>query len=310
MCEDNQTQVTEILLLGFQALNNIQTPLFMLFLLIYIVILSGNCLIIFLVTMSEHLKTPMYYFLKHLGFADVLVTTNIVPMMLDIILHENIKISLAGCISQLYIAGFSGLVQCFLLAVMSYDRYLAICNPLHYISIMEPSVCLQLVIGSWLLVFILISSEMIVVCQLHFCGLNYVDHFFCDFGPFVALSTSDTSVLMLQDLIISIPMVFVPFIFIILSYISIFITILRLPSNTGRKKSFSICSSHLTVVCIYYGSLLIVSLGSSIINSLNLNKFLALFYVVLTPIMNPIIYSLRNKEIKGALKKYIEMIGR
>ncbi|KAM4749311.1 olfactory receptor 6N1-like [Rhinophrynus dorsalis] len=309
MCDDNQTQVTEILLLGFQHLINFKIPLFTVFLLIYIVILGGNFLIIFLVTTSEHLKTPMFYFLKNLGLADVLLTTNIVPMMLNIILHDEITISLVSCIAQLYFFGVSGFVQCFLLAVMSYDRYLAICNPLHYISIMEPSVCLGLVIGSWLLVFVLISSEIIMVCQLHFCGLNYINHFFCDFGPVVALSTSDTSVLMLQDFIISIPMIFVPFVLIILTYIGIFITILRFPTNIGRKKSFSTCSSHLTVVCTYYGTLIIVYMGSSVENSVNINKFLSLFYIVITPFMNPIIYSLRNKELRGALKKYFKMIG-
>ncbi|KAM4749294.1 olfactory receptor 6F1-like [Rhinophrynus dorsalis] len=309
MCEDNQTQVTEVLLLGFQGLNTIQAPLFILFLLIYIVILSGNILIIFLVTTSEHLKIPMFYFLQHLGLADVLHTTNIVPLMLEVIVHNEITISLVACISQLYIFGVSGFVQCFLLAVMSYDRYLAICNPLHYVSIMDPSVCLRLVIGSWLLVFILISSEIIVVCQLHFCGLNYIDHFFCDFGPVVALSTSETSALMLQDFIISIPMVYVPFVFIILTYVGILITIVRFPSNIGRKKSFSTCSSHLIVVCIYYGSLIIVALASSTENPLNINKFLSLFYVVVTPFMNPIIYSLRNKEIRRALKKYHKKTG-
>ncbi|KAM4749298.1 olfactory receptor 5P55-like [Rhinophrynus dorsalis] len=312
MCDDNQTQVTEILLLGFQGSISFKIPLFTVFLLIYIVILSGNFLIICLVTTSEHLKTPMYYFLKHLGFADVFVTTSIVPMMLDIILHGKMTVSLVACIAQLYIFAVSGVVQCFLLAVMSYDRYLAICNPLHYISIMEPSVCLRLVIGSWLLVFIPAPTGITLMSQLHFCGLNYIDHFFCDFGPLVALSISDTSVLILQDFIFYVAMIFVPFAFIIISYVCIFITILRFPSSIGRKKFFSTCSAHLTVVCTYYGTLSIVYMGSYIEQSFNINKLLSLFYTVITPFLNPIIYSLRNKEIRGALEKYIkkrQMLG-
>ncbi|KAM4749305.1 olfactory receptor 5G9-like [Rhinophrynus dorsalis] len=308
MCDDNQTQVTKILLLGFQGFISFKIPLFTVFLLIYIVILSGNFLIICLVTTSDHLKTPMFYFLKHLGFADILVTTSIVPVMLDIILHDGITISLVACAAQLYFFGVSVVVQCFLLAVMSFDRYLAICNPLHYRSIMEPSVCLKLVIGSWLLVFILTSSELIAASQLHFCGLNYIDHFFCDFGPLVALSISDTSVLVLQDFIFSVAMIFVPFVFIIISYVCIFIMILRFPSSIGRKKFFSTCSAHLTVVCTYYGTLIIVYMGSYIEQSFNINKLLSLFYIVVTPFLNPIIYSLRNKEIRGALKKYIKKI--
>ncbi|KAM4749296.1 olfactory receptor 5P81-like [Rhinophrynus dorsalis] len=308
MCDANQTQVTEIRLLGFHALIKLKIPLFLLFLLIYIVILSGNFLVIFLVTTNEHLKIPMFYFLKHLGLADVLVTTDIVPLMLHTILNEGKTISLVACIAQLYIAGVSGLVQCFLLAVMSYDRYLAICNPLHYISIMEPNVCLRMVIGSWLLVFVLVFCELVLVGQLHFCGLNYIDHFFCDFGPLVALSTSDTSVVILQDYLLCIPLLFVPFVFIIITYVCILITVLSFSSSTGRKKSFSTCSSHLTVVCTYYGSLFIVYTGSTTENSLNINKLLSLFYIVVNPFLNPIIYSLRNKEIRGTLKKFLMMI--
>ncbi|KAM4749297.1 olfactory receptor 5P81-like [Rhinophrynus dorsalis] len=308
MCDANQTQVTEILLLGFHDLINLKIPLFLLFLLIYIVILSGNFLIIILVTTSEHLKIPMFYFLKHLGLADVLVTTNIVPLMLHAILNDEITISLVACIAQLFVFGVSGFVQCFLLAVMSYDRYLAICNPLHYISIMEPSVCLRLVTGSWLLVFVLLFTEMVMVGQLNFCGLNSIDHFFCDFGPLMALSTSDTSVLILLDFILSIPLIFVPFVFIIISYVCIFITVLRFSTSTGGKKVYSTCSAHLTVVCTYYGTLIIVYMGSFIENSLNINKLLSLFYIVVTPFLNPIIYSLRNKEIRGALEKYLTTI--
>ncbi|OCT90842.1 olfactory receptor 11A1 [Xenopus laevis] len=307
MCTDNETEITDILLLGFHDINYYKTPLFILFLSVYSVILCGNILIFCLVTFHENLQIPMFYFLKHLGLADVLLTTSIIPMMLHIILNDEMVLTLVGCICQLYIFGLSGFIQCFLLAVMSYDRYLAICYPLHYISIMSPNVCLLLVVGCWLLVFVFITTDIIMVFQLQFCGLNQIDHFFCDFGPVVALSTSDTSVLTMFDFIISIPMMFVPFIFIIGTYVCIFITIFRMNSMVGRRKTFSTCSSHLTVVWTYYGTLIIVYMGPSAEYSVNMKKFLSLLYIVIAPFMNPIIYSLRNKEIRETLRKYIKM---
>ncbi|OCT59551.1 olfactory receptor 10A7 [Xenopus laevis] len=307
MCTDNQTDVTEILLLGFHDINNSKIPLFILFLLIYSVILFGNFIIIFLVTFNENLQIPMFFFLKHLGSADILLTTNIVPMMLHVIVNEEMIITLVGCLCQLYFFGVSGFVQCFLLAVMSYDRYLAVCYPLHYLSIMRPNVCLQFVVGCWILVFVITTTGLILVCQLHFCGFNQVDHFFCDFGPVVALSTSDTSVVTMYDFINSIPTISVPFVFIIGTYVHIFITILRMNSKTGKQKMFSTCSSHLTVVCTYYGTQIIVYMGPTGGKYAIMKKFLSLLYIVITPFMNPIIYSLSNKEIRESLKKYIKV---
>ncbi|OCT59548.1 olfactory receptor 10A7 [Xenopus laevis] len=303
MCTDNDTEVTVILLLGFRNLNNPKIPLFILFLFIYTVILCGNILIIFLVTFNQHLQIPMFFFLKHLGvnlskrLADVLFTTSTIPMMLHIILNEEIIVTLFGCLCQLYLYGLSS-VQCFLLAVMSYDRYLAICFPLHYISLMGPNVCLLLVFGSWLSVFVLVTTEIILLSQLHSCGFQQIDHFFCDFGPLAALSTSDTSVLMLVDFIISISMISLPFILVIGTYVCIFITIFKMNSKTGRQKMFSTRSSHLTVVCTYYGTLIIVYMGPTGENAHDLKKFLSLLYIVIAPFMNPIIYSLRNKDIR------------
>ncbi|KAE8620588.1 hypothetical protein XENTR_v10010347 [Xenopus tropicalis] len=306
MCAANETEVTDILLLGFNDLNQSKIPLFIFFLLLYCVILCGNILIICLVSFHEHLQMPMFFFLKHLGLADILLTSNIVPMMLHIILNEEIIITLVGCICQLYIDGLST-VQCFLLAVMSFDRYLAVCYPLHYISIMSPNVCLLIVVGCWLLVFVLITSEIILVSQLDFCDLNQIDHYFCDIGPLVALSTSDTSVLSLVDFVNSVLIISVPFIFIIGTYVCIFITILKMNSKTGRQKTFSTCSSHLTVVCTYYGTQIIVYMGPTEEYSTDMKKFLSLLYVVIAPFMNPIIYSLRSKEIRETLRKYIKM---
>ncbi|OCT90838.1 hypothetical protein XELAEV_18019455mg [Xenopus laevis] len=247
---------------------------------------------ILIVSFNEHLQIPMFLFLKHVGLADVLLTTNIVPMMLHIILNEEMVITLDGCKCQLYIFGLSN-VQCLLLAIMSYDRFLAICYPLHYISVMSLDVCLL----CWLLAFVLVTGEMILVYRLDFCGFNQIDHFFCDFGPLVSLSTSDIFVI-----------ITVSFIFIIGTYVCIFITIFKMNSNTGRNKTFSTCSSHLTVVCTYYGTLSIVYMSPAEENpsTANMKKFVSIFYVVIAPFMNPIIYSLKKKEIRETLRKYVK----
>ncbi|XP_073510962.1 olfactory receptor 5P81-like [Phyllobates terribilis] len=310
MCEENETQVTQIRLLGFQSLSEYKTLLFVLFLLTYMCILGGNLLIIILVTTIDHLKIPMFFFLKHLSIADVLLTTSIIPMMLDIIFAEEGILSIWCCVIQLYAFGIFGFIQCFLIAIMSFDRYLAICHPLHYSSLMSPDLYLLLVIGSWCLVVVLVSTELFVFFQFNFCGLNSIDHFFCDFGPVVELSTSDTSVLLLQDFFISIFLIFLPFAFIIISYFCILFAILNLSSTCAKRKAFSTCSSHLTTVCAYYGTLIAVYMIPSDESSSNINKYRSLLYLVVTPLMNPFIYSLRNNEIKRAMQKMMSLIQR
>ncbi|KAM3926774.1 olfactory receptor 1M1-like [Leptodactylus fuscus] len=304
MCEVNQTEVTEFLLLGFQGLHEIKLLLFTVFLLVYIVIVIGNLLIVVLVSTMDHLKIPMFIFLKHLATADVLLTTTVVPAMLDIILVNEMKMLVGICITQMNFIFIFGFVQCFFIAVMSYDRCLAICNPMHYISIMSPRVCVVMTRGAWFLVFV-ISSEIILVCQLEFCSLSHVDSFFCDFTPVIELATSDTSVLLLVDFIVSVLMIFFPFVFTILTYVCIFVAILNISTTSGRSKAFSTCSSHLTTVCAYYGTLMTSSLNSFDKGSSNLNKFSSLLYIVVTPLLNHIIYSLRNQEIKRTLQKII-----
>ncbi|XP_069817610.1 olfactory receptor 1E16-like [Dendropsophus ebraccatus] len=303
MCEENQTLVTQIRVLGFQSLLKYRSLLFIVFLLTYLFILIGNLLIILLVTIIDHLQTPMYFFLKHLSIGDVLLTTTIVPMMLDVILAEEGVLPFWGCLIQLYLFGIFGFFQCLLIAVMSYDRYLAICHPLRYSSLMSPDLCLQLVIGSWILVIVLTSSEFFIIIQFNFCDLNSIDHFFCDFGPIVELTTSDTFILRLQDLVISILLIFLPFVFITMTYAYIFFSILKISSAFGRRKAFSTCSSHLTTVCVYYGTLITVYITPSDESSTHMNKYRSLLYMVVTPFMNPIIYSLRNNEIKRAMQK-------
>ncbi|KAM5171505.1 olfactory receptor 10A7-like [Mantella aurantiaca] len=302
MCEVNQTEVAEFLLLGFQNLNKFKILLFVVFLISYIVILSGNLNIIVLISIDNHLKIPMFYFLKHLAIADLMITTTIVPMMLEIMLKDTITISVTACFIQLYCFVIFGFVQCFLIAIMSYDRYLAICNPMRYNSIMKPNMCFLMVVGSWLIVACM-SVELVLVYQFHFCGGNIIDHFFCDSVPLIGLSTSDTSHFVLVDFFLSILVIIVPFVFIIVTYVLIALTILPISSSNGRRKAFSTCSSHLATVCTYYGSLLIVYMTPSNEKSPNTNKFMSLFYIVATPLGNPIIYSLRNHKIRKSLKK-------
>ncbi|XP_063786201.1 olfactory receptor 11A1-like [Pseudophryne corroboree] len=272
MCEDNQTEVTVFLLLGFKGLYSYKVLFFILFLFSYIVVLNGNLILIILVSISERLKIPMFIFLKQLAVADILITTIIMPMMLDIILKDTKEVSVTGCLIQIYFFNIFGFVQCIIIAIMSYDRYLAICNPMRYNAIMSPDVCMKMIAASWLLVFI-VSGEIILVCQLQFCGLNYIDHFFCDFGPLVELSTSDTSLLLLVDFVLCFVFIFIPFSVIIITYIIILYAILKISLNSGRKKAFSTCSSHLATVCLYYGTLMTVYMGSSDDSSHSKNKF-------------------------------------
>ncbi|XP_066445723.1 olfactory receptor 10A3-like [Eleutherodactylus coqui] len=307
MCVGNQTVVTEFLLLGFRGIYKYKLPLFIVFLFSYLVILIGNLLIIVLVSTNDDLKIPMFIFLKHLAIADVLITTTIMPMMLDIIVVDEKRVSVSGCLAQLYLFFISGFVQCFLIAIMSYDRYLAICCPMRYHSMMYPQLCLKMVLGSWSLIFFL-SCESYLVLQLEFCGHNAIDHFFCDFRPVVKLATSDTTLLALVDFSSSLVVFITPFALIIMSYIWIFFTIMTLPSTSGRRKAFSTCSSHLATVFLYYGTLMMVYMEPWNDSSFSTNKFKSLLYVVVTPMMNPIIYSLRNPEIRRTLQQIVRRL--
>ncbi|XP_075434068.1 olfactory receptor 6F1-like [Ascaphus truei] len=303
MLGKNQTIVTEFLLLGFQTLHSSKILLFSLFLVIYIMTLSSNLLIIALVSTSHQLHSPMYFFLAHLSLSDILLTTVFVPNMLRLIWGEGGTMSVAGCISQLHFYFCSGAAESLLLTVMSYDRYLAICHPLHYTTIMNFKLHLQLVVWSWLLGFMFTFLLILPTSQLQFCGPNVIDHIFCDFAPLQKHSCSDTPFLDIEVFVLTFPVILFPFVFIIVTYIYIFLTIVRIPSTTGRQKAFSTCSSHLTVVCTYYGTLIIIYVVPSGGHSFNINKVLSLLYTVVTPFFNPIIYSLRNHEIRTALRR-------
>ncbi|CAN2391609.1 Olfactory receptor [Pristimantis euphronides] len=283
--------------------------LFSLLLLVYCGTICGNLLIIALVSTSKNLHTPMYFFISQLAISDVLLTTNIAPNMFHIIVNEGATITFSGCITQFYFFCASEISECFLLTVMSYDRYVAICNPLRYTSIMTTTYCLILAAISWLVGFSITLVHTITLSVLIFCGPNIIDHFFCDLLPLVELASSDTFIVQLEVLLESVPVLFIPTIIIIYSSVNIVLAILRIPSSTGRHKAFSTCSSHLTVVSIFYWTIISVYVVPTKQQTLTISKILSLLYTVFTPMINPIIYSFRNRDIKKAacnmIHKYI-----
>ncbi|XP_039353394.1 olfactory receptor 11A1-like [Mauremys reevesii] len=303
---ENRTSITEFILLGFGNVPELRVLLFLVFLVIYIVTVAGNILIVVLVVADQHLHTPMYFFLGNLSCLEICYSSTILPRMLASLLTGDRIISVRGCIVQLYLFGSLVGAECCLLAVMSYDRYLAICKPLHYSTIMKGSFCLQLSAGSWILASMASALLVCLVSQLIFCGPNEIDHFFCDFTPMIKLSCNDTNLVTLVSFILCSTDVLFPFLLTVTSYISIIITILRIPSTTRRKKAFSTCSSHLMVVTIFYGTLIIVYMLPDVAALRDLNKGLSVFYTVLTPLANPLIYSLRNREVKEAMRKVIQ----
>uniref|UniRef100_A0A8C5M7W9 Olfactory receptor n=1 Tax=Leptobrachium leishanense TaxID=445787 RepID=A0A8C5M7W9_9ANUR len=301
MFEMNQTEVTEFKLLGLQNIPIIRPVLFIFIIPIYILTLFGNLFIIALVVKVPSLNSPMYFFLTQLSLSDILLTTTITPNLLHVIIHEGSMITVTGCITQFYFYGFSEGTECLLLTVMSYDRYLAICKPLHYISIMDLKLQLLLVLLCWVLSCTVVLFVVYLLCNLRFCGPHVIDHYFCDLKPIVALSCSNHTIIDISLFIAVILFVLFPFSYLLFSYISIFITISQISSTDGKQKAFSTCSSHLIVVTMYYGSIAIIYMIPSKGQSYNVNKVILLLYTMGTPLFNPIIYSLRNQEIKNAV---------
>ncbi|XP_075701345.1 olfactory receptor 5P55-like [Rhinoderma darwinii] len=296
----NQTE--EFVLIGFGRLYNLRQLVFTVFFMVYMATLLGNVLIILLVVRIPQLHTPMYYFLLHLSFCDIVFTTNIAPTMLHNILHDVGKMSMRHCVSQFYVNGASSIAECYILTLMSYDRYLAICNPLHYATTMDLDACLRLVGSSWLSGLVITLCTTIMLFDRDFCGPKVIDHFMCELTPLLKLSCSDTFFLEAAIFVLSIPIIIIPFVFIVVTYINIFLTVLKIPSSIGRQKTFSTCSSHLTSVGTYYGTLTIIYVVPRRGHFLSINKTLHLLYAVVTPLFNPIIYSLRNQDIWKAIE--------
>lgn len=304
--KNNRTKVSEFVLQGFGNLHGLNILLFLIFLIIFVFTMAGNLLIIILASITPALQTsPMYYLLSHLSFSDLLISANILPLVLDSLLFGEAKITFCGCIVQMYFSSAMIIAECFVLSIMSYDRYLAICNPLRYSSIMNMRLCVLLSVWPWLLGFTLNLSGVLLISDFDFCASNVIDQFYCDLFPLQKLSCSDTSLVELEILVFSMPILILPCGFIIMTYVFIFHSIFSILSTTGKQKAFSTCSSHLLVVGIYYGTLIAKYMIPSKGHSLLLNTIVSLLHTVFTPLFNPIIYSLRNQDIKVALQKQL-----
>lgn len=299
----NRTVVTEFILLGFGNGPELDSLLFLLFLSVYVATVAGNTFIVALVVADEHLHTPMYFFLGNLACLEICYSSNILPRMLLGYLGGDRRISVGGCLTQYYFFGCLAAAECYLLAAMAYDRYLAVCKPLHYPSQMNSKLCLQLGAASWVSGFLSNSILTSLISRLDFCGPNEIEHFFCDSFPLIKLSCSDTHVAELVTSVVAGVCSLPPFLLTFSSYVYIITRVMRIPSAAGRRKAFSTCSSHLTVVILFYWSILTTYVIPHRDAQMSPNKFFSVFYTILTPLVNPLIYSLRNKEVREALRK-------
>ncbi|XP_043823595.1 olfactory receptor 6C76-like [Dromiciops gliroides] len=304
----NQTSVTEFILLGLTNDPELQAMVFLFLFLTYILSVTGNLTIITLTLLHSHLKTPMYFFLRNFSFLEISFTSVCVPRFLVSIVTENNSISYNSCMAQVFFLILLGATEFFLLAAMSYDRYVAICKPLHYTTIMSSRVCSQLVISSWLAGFLIIFPPVIMGLQLEFCDSNIIDHFTCDSSPMLMISCTDTKVLEVMSFCLAVFTLMVTLALVILSYFYILRTILRIPSAQQRKKAFSTCSSHMIVVSISYGSCIFMYVKPSAKEGVALNKGVAVLNTSVAPMLNPFIYTLRNQQVKQAFKDMVRRI--
>ncbi|KAM4846155.1 olfactory receptor 5P6-like [Thomomys bottae] len=303
--DGNHTAVTEFILLGLTHDPVLRVFLFIIILCIYLVTVSGNLCTILLIRVSTQLHHPMYFFLSNLAFADIGFSSSVTPNMLVNFLVERNTIFYFGCVTQLGSTAFFGSVECFLLASMAYDRFVAICDPLLYSTKMSTRACVQLLIVTYTGGFLNCCSFAICFYNLDFCGSNRVNHFFCDFAPLLELSCSDISVPAVVPSFTAGFVILSTAIVILVSYIYIFITILKMRSTEGRHKAFSTCTSHLTAISLLYGTTLVIYVMPKSVFSTDQNKVMSVFYTVVIPMLNPCIYSVRNKDIKEALKRQI-----
>ncbi|XP_065541413.1 olfactory receptor-like protein COR4 [Lathamus discolor] len=307
MAQSNCTQVTEFSLAGFTEDPVIQGNLFLLFLLTYLVTIVGNLGIIILIRASPHLHSPMYYFLANLAFVDLWLSTIVTPKMLVDLMSEKKSIAYAGCVAQVFLFDFLGIIEYFLLAAMAYDRYVAICHPLLYPLVMSPKCCFQLVSGSCLMGLTNGVGQTISMSTLSFCSSSAIDLFFCDISPLISLSTSNTTlsriILTTAASLFGVSSSLV----VLLSYMAIIPTILSINSAKGKRKAFSTCTSHLTTVSISYGASFFTYLNPISDSRRGADKWAVVLYTVVTPMLNPLIYSLRNKEVKEALRRLLKI---
>ncbi|XP_036619813.1 olfactory receptor 508-like [Trichosurus vulpecula] len=303
MSGNNCTAVTEVIILGLTDDPTLRVILFVMFLCVYAVTLLGNLSIIILIRKSSQLHTPMYLFLSHLAFVDSAYSSSVTPVMLKSFLVDKTIIPLGGCVVQFLFGAILGTTECFLLGVMAYDRYMAICKPLLYSTNMSTKVCTQLLITSYL--GSCINGWIFIGCLLNrsFCGPNEINHFFCDYSPLLKLSYSQDNLAEILPAASSGSIMLTTLLIIIISYIYILFSVLKIKSSEGRSKAFSTCTSHLTAVTLFYGTTTLIYVMPKSSYTTDENKIISVFYVVMIPMLNPLIYSLRNNEVKGALRK-------
>ncbi|KAM5239437.1 olfactory receptor 11G2-like [Hipposideros larvatus] len=302
---NNSSTITGFILLGFPCPRKGQILLFVLFSVVYLLTLMGNGSIICAVHRDQRLHTPMYILLANFSFLEICYVTSTVPNMLANFLSNSKVISFSGCFLQFYFFFSLGSTECFFLAIMAFDRYLAICRPLHYPTIMTGHLCTNLIVSCWVLGFLWFPVPIIIISQMSFCGSRIIDHFLCDPGPLLALTCSRAPLIEFFWTIITSLILFIPFLFIMVSYALVLRAVLRVPSAAGRRKAFSTCGSHLAVVSLFYGSVMVMYVSPTSEHKAGMQKLVTLFYSVGTPLINPVIYSLRNKDIKHALQKFL-----
>ncbi|XP_076988088.1 olfactory receptor 13C7-like [Tamandua tetradactyla] len=298
----NWTTEIEFILQGLSEYPKAEKVLFVMCLVMYLVILLGNSTLITLTILDPCLHTPMYFFLANLSFLDLLYTSSFVPTTLIHFLSKKKTISFSRCVVQMSVSFTMGSTECVLLAVMAYDRYVAICNPLRYPIIMSKTLCAQMAAGSWGIGFLNSLTETVLAVRLSFCGRNVINHFVCEILAFVKLACTDITLNETTIMLGNVIFLFTPLLLICVSYIFILSTVLRINSVEGRKKAFSTCSAHITVVTVFYGAILFMYMKPKSKDA-TFGKLIALFYGVVTPMLNPIIYSLRNMEVHGAMRK-------
>ncbi|XP_047373525.1 olfactory receptor 5B2-like [Sciurus carolinensis] len=302
---ENRTEVTEFILLGLTSDPGLQLPLFVMFLLIYTITLVGNLGMILLIILDSHLHTPMYFFLGNLSLVDFGYSSAVTPMVMGGLLLGNEVISYNSCVAQMFfITGFVT-AENYLLTSMAYDRYAAVCKPLHYTTTMTTNVCAYLVITCYVCGFLNASIYTGNIFSLSFCLSNVVHHFFCDIPAVMALSCSDRHVSELVLIYAATFNIFFALLVIWISYAFIFISILKMHSGAGHQKALSTCASHFTAVSIFYGTLIFMYLQPSSSHSMDTDKIASVFYTIVIPMLNPVVYSLRNKEVKSAFTKII-----
>ncbi|XP_072613442.1 olfactory receptor 4B1-like [Vulpes vulpes] len=298
----NTSNVTELIIIGLFQDPGVQRVCFVVFILVYLATVVGNGLIVLTVNVGKSLHSPMYFFLSYLSLVEIMYSSTVVPKFITDLLAKIKTISLEGCVAQIFLFHFFGVTEIFLLTVMAYDRYVAICKPLHYTTIMSRSVCRLLVAGSWLGGIIHSMVQILVAVQLPFCGPNVIDHYFCDLHPLFKLACTDTSVegviVLANSGLISV----FSFLILVSSYIVILFN-LRNHSAEGRRKALSTCASHITVVLLFFGPAIFLYMRPS--STFTEDKLVAVFYTVVTPMLNPIIYTLRNAEVKSAIRKLL-----